>query len=404
MNSSIADANRNPAAPASRQSNRKLRVLAIGHSYCVALNRAIVRELASDQEFDITVAAPSYYHGDLRPIVMEPEPDGSALRLVGLDTRRSRFVHVFGYDGAALKKLIREGNFEVVLVWEEPYIFAGYQIARALSRSAARLCFLTCQNYVKRYPPPFDYFERSVLARSQGWIAIGRLVREAMLARGYPNDQGQVLNLAVDLNAFGPLSNETRSAVVRELALQPPVIGFVGRLTRDKGLDILMAAMDLIGPSRPWSMLLLGSGEYEAKITEWAAARGWRDRVKILLARHDEVPRYVGCMDLLAAPSQTMPNWKEQFGRMLVEAFASGVPVIGSDSGEIPYVIGDAGIVVGEADVKGWAAAITKLLDNPAERHQMAQRGLARSNRFSAATIAQQYRDFFRLLAEQKVS
>ena len=67
-------------------------------------------------------------------------------------------------------------------------------------------------------------------------------------------------------------------------------------------------------------------------------------------------------MDLLVAPSQTTPWWKEQFGRMLIEAMACGVPVIGSDSGEIPYVIGDAGMVVSDVDVAGWARAIATLV------------------------------------------
>ena len=110
---------------------------------------------------------------------------------------------------------------------------------------------------------------------------------------------------------------------------------------------------------------MLGSGPMEGKILDWAKTRGWSDRVRIMLARHDEVPSYLGTMDMLVAPSQTTCHWKEQFGRMLIEAFACGVPVIGSDSGEIPYVIGDAGRVVGEKDVLGWAAAIIELLDRP---------------------------------------
>ena len=74
---------------------RRLRVLSIGHSYCVALNRAVVREVARDPDFDITVAAPSYFHGDLRPIVMEPEPEESPLKVVPVGTRLSRFIHLF---------------------------------------------------------------------------------------------------------------------------------------------------------------------------------------------------------------------------------------------------------------------------------------------------------------------
>jgi glycosyltransferase involved in cell wall biosynthesis len=381
--------------------SNRFRVLTIGHSYCVALNRSLVREVACDPEFDITVAAPSFFQGDLRPIVMEPEPAGSPLRVVPLDTKFSRFIHVFRYDGRALRALIRRGEFDLVHAWEEPYVFAGYQIARALKDSPARFCFRTAQSYVKSYPPPFAYFEQSVLARAQGWIAGASLVFEAMVKKGFPREAGQVLNLAVDLNQFQPLSSRARGEVLSELGLEPPVIGFVGRFTKAKGLDILMEAMEKVGGSRRWSLLLLGSGEYEQRLHEWAARMGWQDRLKVMLAKHGDVPRYLGCMDLLVAPSQTMKNWREQFGRMIIEAFACGVPVIGSDSGEIPHVIGKAGNVVAEADVAGWADAIAALLDSPAKRDELSVNGLERAQRYSVITIAQQYRDYYRRLMDR---
>jgi phosphatidyl-myo-inositol dimannoside synthase len=379
--------------------SRRLRVLTIGHSYCVALNRALVREVARGPDFEVTVAAPSFFYGDLRPIVLEAEPPGSPLRVVPLDTKRSRFIHIFSYDGAKLGTLIREGQFDLVHAWEEPYVFAGYQIARALKNSSARFCFRTAQSYVKHYPPPFSHFERTVLVRSQGWIAGASLVFDAMLKKGFPREAGRILNLAVDAKEFQPLSSTTRAEVLQELGLEPPVVGFVGRLTKAKGLEILMQAMERIGRSRPWSLLLLGSGEYESKVREWAARNGWADRVKVMLVKHGDVPRYLGCMDLLVAPSQTMKNWREQFGRMIIEAFACGVPVVGSDSGEIPYVIGDAGKVVAESDVADWANTIGQLLDSPEARQEMRQRGLDSAPKYSVATIAQQYREYYLWLA-----
>ena len=379
--------------------SRRLRILTIGHSYCVALNRALVREVARDPDFEVTVAAPSFFQGDLRPIVLEPEPPGSPLRVVPLDTRLSRYIHIFRYDGAALRALIRDGEFDVVHAWEEPYVFAGYQIAKALKNSPARFCFRTAQSYVKRYPPPFGHFERVVLARAQGWIAGASLVYQAMLARGFSEPAGRILNLAVDLEQFQPLSPDQRASVLLELGLEPPVIGYVGRFTQAKGLDILMQAMERVDDRLPWSLLLLGSGEYQDKLLEWAAKRGWSGRVKVLLAKHADVPRYLGAMDFMVAPSQTMQNWREQFGRMIIEAFACGVPVVGSDSGEIPFVIGDAGRVVAEADVAGWANAIAELLASPEKRDDLKNRGLARAPRYSVATIAKQYGEYYRWLA-----
>ena len=63
-----------------------------------------------------------------------------------------------------------------------------------------------------------------------------------------------------------------------------------------------------------------------------------------------EVPAVLRALDVLVLPSLTTPSWKEQFGRVLQEAMACAIPVVGSDSGEIPHVIGDAGLVTPEGD------------------------------------------------------
>ena len=105
-------------------------------------------------------------------------------------------------------------------------------------------------------------------------------------------------------------------------------------------------------------------------------------------------------MDLLVAPSRTTLRWLEQFGRMLIEAFACGVPVVASDSGEIPFVVGDAGRIVPENDVPAWAQAIGTLLADGKTREIMTAKGLQRADRYSVDTVARQYRNFYRQLAE----
>jgi glycosyltransferase involved in cell wall biosynthesis len=64
------------------------------------------------------------------------------------------------------------------------------------------------------------------------------------------------------------------------------------------------------------------------------------------------MPAYLGQLDVLVLPSRTLSNWKEQFGRVLIEAMSCEVAVVGSDSGEIPNVIGPAGLVFPEDDVQ----------------------------------------------------
>lgn len=94
-------------------------------------------------------------------------------------------------------------------------------------------------------------------------------------------------------------------------------------------------------------------------------------------------------IDVILCPSQTRKNWKEQFGRMLIESFACGVAVVGSNSGEIPYVINQAGVVVGELDEEKWVRETLRLLEDKQERERLIRLGLNRAQGFSVENIAQ---------------
>lgn len=379
---------------------KPIRILAIGHSYGLRVNRAIAREVAKDSSFQITIGAPQFFEGDLRPVHCEPEPPDSPLKVVSIPTHWTKHVHVFRYDTKSLRRLLQEGEFNGVHAWEEPYIYAGYQIAREVKETGVRFCFRSAQSLNKNYPPPFNFFEKKAVESANLWIAGGKSVFENLVRRGYSERAGRILTLAVDTSSFQPQSEPARQAVREELGLAAPIIGYVGRLVPAKGLRVLMKALEGIDRNQPWSLLLLGSGPMKAEIERWAARRGWDQRVKVHLSKHDDVPRYLGTMDMMVAPSQTTANWKEQFGRMLIEAFACGVPVIASDSGEIPFVVGDAGIIAPEKDSTAWARAIEGLLKNPDARQELRSKGLARVSRYSAAQVAGQFREFYRELAE----
>jgi glycosyltransferase involved in cell wall biosynthesis len=155
------------------------------------------------------------------------------------------------------------------------------------------------------------------------------------------------------------------------------VIGFVGRLLARKGLFVLLEA--LAGLDGAWELHVVGTGEACVQAEALAERLGIAQRVVFIGQQPSTaMPAIMRQFDVLVGPSLTTPRWKEQFGRMLVEAMACGVPVIGSDSGEIPNVIGDAGIVVPEGDSVTLRAAIARLRDDTAERCSLAERGRAR--------------------------
>ncbi|MFQ3664330.1 MAG: glycosyltransferase, partial [Chloroflexaceae bacterium] len=101
-------------------------------------------------------------------------------------------------------------------------------------------------------------------------------------------------------------------------------------------------------------------------------------------------------------PSRTTPTWKEQFGRVLIEAMSCGVPVIGSSSGEIPHVIGEGGLTYPEGDVSALSAAIARLVADPAARRELACRGRERVlAHFTQAAIARRHVEVYAAMARR---
>ncbi len=90
------------------------------------------------------------------------------------------------------------------------------------------------------------------------------------------------------------------------------------------------------------------------------------------------MPAYLGQLDVLVVPSRTLPNWKEQFGRILIEAMSCEVAVIGSNSGEIPNVIGSAGLVFPEDNVNALRKHLFTLQQDPELLTKLRQAGRQR--------------------------
>jgi glycosyltransferase involved in cell wall biosynthesis len=359
----------------------------------VAGNRRLLHELAreSSGRCEVVAAAPAFFHGDLRPVTLERDA-GEPIRVLGLPLWGSRFVHFMAY-GPALGGLLRQG-WDLVHCWEEPYVLAGAQVAWG-TPARSRLVYFTNQNLPKRYPPPLSLFERLALARASGWIGCGVTVERALADRpGYRDRARRTIPYGVDVEQYRPDPEAGR--VVRERLGwdgRRPVVGYLGRFVSAKGVQVLTGVLDRL--PQPWNALLVGSGPLQEALARWAAPHGARVRI-VTGVRHDEVPAYLNAMDVLCAPSRTTAGWREQFGRVLIEAFACGVAVVGSDSGEVPHVIGDAGVVVGEADGAGWQASLARLLDDPGLRREYAERGRARAHAtYAWRVVARRHLEFF---------
>jgi glycosyltransferase involved in cell wall biosynthesis len=377
---------------------RPRRLLSIAHSYCVALNRRLAHEMAraGGAEWEVTAVAPAFFHGDFGVIACQ-RVAGELCRLEAIPAYMTGRIHLFVY-GHRLRELMRE-NCDLVHCWEEPYILAGAQAASWTPREVP-FVFWTMQNLVKRYPPPFSLIEKYCFHRCAGWFGSGRLVVEAMRSRGHGAKPHRVMQIGVDADLFRPNTAAREATRIRLGWDSPtlPMVGFVGRFIEGKGLALMMRALDRI--REPWRALFIGGGPLEPSLRAWAARHD--DRIRIVKdVAHDQVPAYLNAMDLLCAPSQTTPNWREQFGRMVVEAFACGVPVVSSDSGELPYVVADAGVIAGEHDEEAWVRAMSQLIDNPEARSELSRKGIERArSAYAWPIVARKHLEFFSQLLE----
>ena len=284
-----------------------------------------------------------------------------------------------------LKQELRAIAPDVLHFDEEPYNLATWHALRLAHQAGIPATFFTWQNLYRHYPFPFSAFERANYCAVRIAIAGNQDAAAVLRRKGFAGEIALIPQFGVDPEIFAP------DAPVMPITTEQPLrIGYAGGLLPEKGLaDLLHACAALYGE---WHMTLAGEGSELTALQHLAATLGIQTRVHFA-GRIDssDMPAFYRNLDVFVLPSRTTPGWKEQFGRVLIEAMACGVPVLGSDSGEIPHVLGGAGLVFPEGDRAALAAHLQRLRDDSGARTQLAAAGRRRVlDHFTMAQIAAQ--------------
>jgi glycosyltransferase involved in cell wall biosynthesis len=286
--------------------------------------------------------------------------------------------HVYFYP--LLRRRFTSFRPDLVHIDEEAYNLSTLQALRLARRYGARSVFFTWQNLDRHYPWPFSAIERYSLRNADFCIAGNAQAAAIQRRRGFAKGIEVIPQVGIDPGLFAARPRAPREGFT---------VGFAGRLVPQKGLRVLCDAFEQL--PEDCHLLLAGSGPLEAELRARATSAGWIDRLTITSAASTDMPRLYQQMDCLVLPSLTTTSWKEQFGRAAVEAMACEMPVIGSNSGEIPHVVGDAGVIVPEGDASSLAAAMRHLYDHPTERRKLGAKARARvEERFTQARVARQ--------------
>nr|WP_157312552.1 glycosyltransferase [Microbacterium sp. MAH-37] len=383
----------------------------ISHSATVAAWRGRERALREDG-VDVSLVAARRWHAGGTEVTLSSTADDpvSGAATIG------RHPALFLYDPRPLWRLLGE-QWDVIDIHEEPFALSTAEVLllRALRRNRAPYTLYTAQNLRKKYPFPFGWLERRALRAASGISACNREAAAIAQDKGFPGrarviplgvdvvpvaashpergaqrrDEGRPSSRSADPERGAQRRDEGRSG--SDQSDSPVLVGLLGRLVPEKGVAVLLDALAL---EPRLHARIAGSGSLTDRIETDAATRGVRDRVALLGALPpEEVPDFYASIDVLAVPSVPTRDWTEQFGRVAVEAMAAGVPVVSSDAGALPDVVGGAGIVVPHSDA---AALANALIEAHANHDELTAAGLLRAAECSWNAVAVEYEELYR--------
>lgn len=364
-----------------------MRVVMISKALVVGAYQRKAEEIAKQPGIELTVVVPPYWDEESRRVYLE-RAYTSGYELVVEPVLFSGHFHTHFYPrlGRTLARL----KPQVVHADEEPYNLATLQMIALGRRLGACTVFFSWQNLLRTYPPPFSIIERYNLWRADYAVAGNADAATVLRAKGFRGPVAVLPQFGVDPDLF----RRPPGWVPR--AEGPFVIGYLGRLVEQKGL--LHLVRTVAGLEGDWRLRLVGSGPLARDIARTAAELGIADRVEVRPpVPSTEVVRELLGMNVLVLPSLTRRNWKEQFGRVLVEAMACEVPVVGSDSGEIPNVIDLAGLVYREGDDAALRQHLRNLMSSPLLCQRLGARGRRRVlAHYTHARLAEEYAAVYR--------
>ncbi len=363
-----------------------MKLLIVSKALMVSAYRRKLDELAR-LGFEVVVVVPPEWRDGSSVQRLEAGDDAN-YRLIVSPLRFSGHFHLHYYP--QLGDIIQQVRPDLIHLDEEPFNVATFLGAAHARRAGIPSLFFTWQNISRRYPFPFSDTERAVYR----WVAhalagsddAARVLRD----KGYLGGLTVVPQFGVDPGVFTP----------GEPHRGPFTVGFPNRLIAPKAP---LLALEALGHLTSHARLAyLGDGPLRKTIEEHIARRGWQDRVSIeARVSSAQMPGRMRGFDVVVLPSLTTRGWREQFGRVLIEAMASGVPVVGSDSGEIPQVVGDAGLIVPEGNSTALGEALRRLEQDPDLRLDLGQKGRARVlEHYTHERVAQQTRDVYKKALE----
>ncbi len=343
--------------------------------------------LAAEPDLQLTVIVPrAWREGGIDHRLERRHTAG--YRLIEVPLRLNGHFHLHWYP--TMPGVLTAEEPHLVHLDEEPYNLATFLAARAARAVGARAVFFTWQNLRRSYPPPFRQFESWLYRHVDGAIAGSQTAAQVLRAKGYAGQLAVVPQFGVDTGLYKPAEGPRPAG--------PFTVGYVGRLVWAKGVDLLLHALATFPV--PWRLVIAGDGPARPGLLQQAAELGIAGQVHWCgWLAGPELAEFYRSLDVLVLPSRSTPSWTEQFGRVLIEAMASRVACVGAASGEIPQVLGDAGLTFPENDFHALQGCLSQLATDDIGRRRLAHAGYRRAlSEFTMERVVANTAAFYRAI------
>ncbi len=374
-----------------------LRVLFVSHAYVVGVNQGKLAAITETGKVEVGLLTPSNWKAPEWNRLMPVERIFPNIKIYEIPVLFAGRGGAHLYTPWQISQVLHDFQPDLIQVEEEVFSLCAFELAIWTRLLHKPLVIFGWENMERQFPLPRQKICQFVLNTASAIIPGNEDGAKVMRQWGYSGLLEVMPQMGVDTHLFAPtLVNRTTDEFN---------IGFLGRLVPSKGIDILFAAVQqLRDKGVKCFVTICGSGQSEADLRQEAENLGIQDWVVWRGAvRHEQAPQEISQMDVLVLPSRTTATWKEQFGHVLIEAMAMGVPVIGSSSGEIPNVIGRSDLVFQEDDVSGLAAILERLDRESTWREEVAQYGISRvQQNYSHQKIAERLVNLWQTVLKQK--
>jgi glycosyltransferase involved in cell wall biosynthesis len=233
------------------------------------------------------------------------------------------------------------------------------------------------------------------------FLAVTERTKEVLILEGAPADRIAVQMPGIDLEHFHPQPKDRELLQQFGCSEEDLIVLFVANLYTEKGVfDLLYAFKSILrkgGTTVPVKLLLGGSGREEHRLRKAVSQLQIQNHVRFIGSHpYSRMPAIHNLADIFVLPSQPARRWQEQFGYVLVESMACGKPVVSTQSGSIPEVVGDAGSLLPPNDYLALARTIENLLRSRELRAELGGRGRRRAEHlFDVRQVALQFRSHY---------